>query len=222
MVGWLVPIAALGLLLLPVQARAGEDDDVLKAMEAAKPAFTLTKAIQAAETKSKGKAVAAHAKMKGSEAEVLVFCEVGGKCMEVPVNVKTGEAGKMTEASAKEEKGEQITKAKEIAKLLDDGKQTLDKLIGAAETHAKGGKAISVTPKLNGAKLEFTVKVKAGDKWERVVLDGKTGKLKSEEAKSEKKPTTPAPGGKGGAPGGKGGAPGGKGGVPGGKGGARP
>jgi hypothetical protein len=207
----MVPVAVLGLLLLPVQARAGDkDDEALKQMQAAK--LTLKKAVETAETACKGKAVAAYAKVEGTKAELLVFCEVDGKCKEVPVDVKAGTAGEATDATAKEEKGAHVTKAKEIAKQLTDAKLTLVKLIDAAETSANAkGKAVSIRPKAEGGRFDFTLRVKAGDKWQNVAVDGKTGTVKAgEDKKAEKKPEqkTPPPAGKGGA-GGKGGAPGG-------------
>ena len=107
--------------------------------------LTLTKAVEAAETASKGKAIDAYAKMVDKTGQVLVYCVVNGKCMEVPVDIKTGAAGKVTEATSKEGKDEHITKAKDILKKLDDSKLTLAKVIEAAETSAKG-KAISVKP----------------------------------------------------------------------------
>jgi hypothetical protein len=201
--GIVIPVVALGLLLLPVAARAGEkDDEALKNLDAAK--LTLTKAIQAAETESKGKAIAAHVKVEGAGGQVIVFCEVGGKCMEVPVDIKTGKAAKATEANAKDEKGDHLTKPAEIVKLLSAGNQTLAKIVEAAEASASAtGKAISIKPKLSGDKLDYIVKVKAADKWENVTVDGKTGKVtksaekgdkktdKKDEKKTEKKPAEP-------------------------------
>lgn len=225
-VGWVVPIGVLGLLLLPVPARAQDKkyDEVLKQMEAAK--LTLKKAVEAAETVSKGKAVAAYTSMKGAKAELLVYCEVDGKSMEVPVDVKTGAAGKVAEATGKEEKGVYITRAKEIAKQLAEAKPalTLIKLIEAAEKSSPKAEAVSIKPKLEGGRFDFTLHVKASGKWQDIVVDGKTGKVKSGEGKTEKKTEQKAPpaagkGGKGGgqpAQGGKGAQP-----QPGGKGGGR-
>jgi hypothetical protein len=185
--GLLVPVVLLGLLTLPVQARAaGNDDEALKQMEASK--LTLTAAVDAAETASKGKAIAAHAKIDGKTAEVLVFCVVDGKCKEVPVDIKTKAAGKVADPSAKEEKSEHVTKAKDILKKMDDAKLTLAAAIKAGEDFVKGGKAIAIKPKLDGEKLDFTVHVNAGGKWQQVTVDGKTGKAtKAEDAKADKK-----------------------------------
>jgi hypothetical protein len=179
-----VTAALVGVLARPVQA-AGNDDELLKQMDTAK--LTLTKAVEAAETASKGKAIAAHAKMADKTGQVLVFCVVNGKCMEVPVDIKTGAAGKVTEATAKGEKAEHITKATDILKKLEEGKHTLAQTIDAAETSAKG-KALSVRPVLEGDKLDLKVHVYADGKWENLTVDGKTGKVaKTEEAKSDKK-----------------------------------
>jgi hypothetical protein len=201
--GVVIPVIALGLLVLPVTARAdGKDDEALKNLDAAK--LTLTKAIQAAETESKGKAIAAHVKVEGTGGQVIVFCEVSGKCMEVPVDIKTGKAAKATEANAKEEHGDHISKPADIAKALTTGNQTLLKIVEAAETSASAaGKAISVKPKLTGDKFDYIVKVKASAKWEVVTVDGKTGKVtktaekgdkkadKKDEKKADKKPAEP-------------------------------
>lgn len=180
----ILPALMLGLLARPAQA-AGKEDELLKEMDAAK--LTLTKAVEAAETASKGKAIAAHARMEGKTGQVLVYCVVNAKCMEVPVEIKTGAAGKVTEATAKDEKAEHVTKAKEILAKLEGGKLTLAKVIEAAETNVKG-KAISVKPVLEGDKLDLKVHVNADGKWENLTVDGKTGKVvKTEAAKSDTK-----------------------------------
>ena len=112
--------------------------------------------------------------------------------MEVPVDIKKGTAGKATEATAKDEKGAHITKAKEIVKIMDESKQTLAKVIAAAEASVKG-KAIAAKPSLSGEKLEYSIRIKAGEKWENVTVDGKTGIVLKNGAKKEgeKKSSTP-------------------------------
>ena len=181
----LAPLATFALLALPLQARAANDDEVLKDMEAAK--MTLTKAVDTAEKASKGKAVAVHAKMEGKTGTIFVYCMVSGKNMEVPVEIKTGTAGKITEATAKNEKAEHVTKGADILKKLDDDKFTLNRAIEAAELSSKG-KAISVKPKIDGDKLDLMVKCCAAEKWYNVTVDAKTGKVtKTDELKAEKK-----------------------------------
>jgi uncharacterized membrane protein YkoI len=184
-----VPAFVLALLAASSTARAaGNDEEALKQLEANK--LTLAKSVEAAETFSKGKAVAAHVKVDAKTSEVMVDCLVNDKCMEVPVDIKTGKATKMTEASKGERKDEHLGKAKDIAKQLDTDKMTLAKAIEAAETHAKG-KALSITPKLKGEKLELTVHTLAGGKAADVTVDAKTGKATTPaEGKggSEKKP----------------------------------
>jgi uncharacterized membrane protein YkoI len=213
-----IPVAVVGLLLLPARASAQDkkDDEALKALDK----VSLKQAVEAAEKESNGTPIAADVRVKGGKAEVVVYVEVGGKSMEVVVDPKTGAAGKPTEATAKDERGEHITKAKDIAKQLADKKVTLATAITNAEKHSSG-KAISIKPKTDGTRFDFTVRVKAEGKWQYVVINGETGKAKSAEDKTkhEQKPAQPAPaakGGKGGAPpaGGKGGHPpsGGKGG----------
>lgn len=210
-VGGVVSLAIAGLLLLPAPARAGDDDVALRQMEAAKR--TLKSAVDAAETASKGKAVAAYPKLEDGSTAILVFCEVDGKCVQVPVNIETGEAGEQTPASDSERRGDYVAKAREIAKQLGEHKLTLSKLIETAETHSRGS-AVSIRPKSTAGRLEFTLRVKAGGRWQFVVVDGQTGKVKSGDDKPKRK-ADQAPAGKSGK-GGKGGL-GGKGGKGGGR-----
>jgi uncharacterized membrane protein YkoI len=194
---WAAGLAAAAVVLvlvaLPGPARAaGHDEEALRALEAGK--LTLVKAVEAAEDFSKGQAIAARVKMQGKEGEVLVHCQVNGKCMVVPVEIKTGKATKMAEATPKDEKEDHVGKATEIVKMLDDAKLTLVKAIDAAEAHAKG-KAVGVTSKLEGGKLELLIDCHASGKSFNVTVDGKTGKVtKSEEVKKEgKKPEEKKP-----------------------------
>lgn len=180
----IIPTLLLMLHARPVQA-AGADDELIKQMEAAK--LTLTKAVDAAETASNGKAIAAHAKTVDKVGQVLVFCVVGGTCLEVPVDIKSGAAGNVTEATAKGEKSEHVTKAAEILKKLEEGKVTLAKAIETAETSTKG-KALLARPVLEGDKLDLKVRVYADGKWQNATVDAKTGKVvKTEEARSDRK-----------------------------------
>jgi uncharacterized membrane protein YkoI len=216
MVRCVIPVAVLGLLLLPARASAQnkKDDEALKALEK----VSLKQAVEAAEKESKGTAVAADVRVKGAKVEVIVYVEVNGKSMEVAVDTKTGSAGKPIEPTAKEEKGEHITNAKEIAKQLTDNKQKLAVAIETAEKHSKG-KAIAIKPRTEGGPLEFSIHVKANGKWQYVFVDGKTGKVKAG-AKQAQKPA-PTPGVKSGKAGGQ--PPAGKGGqAPTGKGGRKP
>jgi uncharacterized membrane protein YkoI len=202
-----IPFAVLGLLAWPARATAQDkkDDEALKHLQKT----SLRQAVLAAEKDSQGTAIAAHVRVKGSKAEVIVFLAVEGKTMQVAVDPKTGTAGEPTEVSAKEEKSEQLGSVKDVAKQLTESKQSLAKVIEAAEKHS-AGKAVSIKPRVLNEQVNFTVRVKADGKWQTVVIDGKTGKAKGSQAKPkpEQKANQPQTGGKGGAPaGGKGGVP---------------
>ncbi len=224
-VGCVLPLVVVILLLLPAQASAQDkkDDEALKQLDKT----SLKQAVEAAEKESKGTAVAAEVRVKGTKADVIVYVEVGGKSMEVVVDPKTGTAGKPTEVTTQAQKAEHVAKAKEISKQLADNKHKLAMAIDSAEKHSKG-KAISIKPKVEGGRFDFTVRVKAEGKWQYVVIDGKTLKAKSGEGKGQKqeqKTNQPAAGAKGGKAGGQ--QPAGKGGAPpaggkGGKGGRQP
>lgn len=195
---WFVGLAASALVLAVLTTSntaraAGNDEEALKQLEANK--LTLAKAIEAAESFSKGKALAAHVKVDAKASEVIVDCLVNDKCMEVPVDIKTGKATKMTETSKGERKDEHLGKAKEIAKQLETDKMTLAKAIEAAETHVKG-KALSVTPKLKGEKLDLTVHTLAGGKAADVTVDAKTGKATTPGEGKGGKPEDKKPGDK--------------------------
>jgi len=197
----LTSAALLGLFSLPGRAVAGpHDEELLKQMDQAK--LTLSKAIETAETAAKGKAIAVHARIPkdSKEGEVVVDCVVGDKCMQVPVAIATGKAGKITEANAAERKHEHIGKAKDVLKALEDSKATLAKTIATAEESSKA-KALAVTPKLEAGKLDLVVYCHHGDKSYNVTVDAKTGKAtKTDEVKPEdKKPGDKKPDDKKGA-----------------------
>ena len=85
-----LPVAVLSLVGLLAARAVAADKDVVAKMDASK--VTLTKAIEAAEAGSKGKATAATAKMDGDKLAFVVHTVVGDKVMEVPVDA-TGKAG---------------------------------------------------------------------------------------------------------------------------------
>lgn len=170
--GLLLTCLAVGLYATPGVARA-DDKQVLKALVDAK--MTIAKAIDAAETFSKGKAVAAHVKLDARPPAVIVDCIVAEKCMEVPVEIKTGKAAKM-EAPGKERRDAYLTKGKEIVKLLESNKMTLAKALEAAEKASTNGKALSVQPKLVGDALDLVVRCYAGTKAMDITVDARTGK----------------------------------------------
>lgn len=94
---FVLPLVGAGVLALaawPVYAHcgkcAGDCKNMVKAMEAGKS--SLTAAITAAEEKSKGKAVGAYPTYKDDKLTVDVYCMVGDKLMQVPVD-SSGAAG---------------------------------------------------------------------------------------------------------------------------------
>ncbi len=179
----MVPTVVLALVALPARSQAaGKDEDALKAMKEAK--LTLGKAIEAAETASKGTAVAAQPK---SATELTVYALVGEKLMAVPVTIKTGAAGKAVDANTAEVKA---SKPADVVKALTEGKQTLAKIVAEAEKESKG-EAITVQPKVEGTKFEFSVTTYVSGKAHTVVIDAKTGKVASEK-KAEKPTVKPA------------------------------
>jgi hypothetical protein len=101
-VGTVVVIGLLGLIAWPVYAScgkcAGDCKKIVKMLDDGK--LTLGKAIEAAETHSKGRALAAYSELEGDTLEVAVYCLVGDKIMEVEVDGKTGKAGEMKETKA--------------------------------------------------------------------------------------------------------------------------
>jgi hypothetical protein len=175
----LIPIIALGLLASPVARAASHDEDALKQMQEHK--LTLAKAVETAETACKGTAIGTHIKMSGKDAQLIVHCAVGDKCMLVPVDVKTGKAEKATEATPVEEKEDHTGKAKDITKALDTEKASVVSAITAVEK--SHGKATSVMSKLEGGKLEFAVRVVDNGKVSTVTVDAKGNVVKADEAK---------------------------------------
>jgi len=175
----LVPTLVLALVALPARAfAAGKDEDALKAMKEAK--LTLGKAIETAETASKGTAIAAHAK---SATELTVYTVVGEKLLAVPVTIKTGAAGKAVDANPGDVKA---SKPADVAKTLTEAKQTLAKIVAEAEKDSKG-EAVAAHPKVEGTKIEFNVTTYVSGKAHTVVVDAKTGKVASD--KKADKPT---------------------------------
>ena len=147
--------------------------DAAKALEAGKT--TLAKVIEAAETGTKGKAVAVMATMKGTDVMFAVHSHAEGKCKVVHVD-KTGKAAETKDGSADDCKG-----AADATKMMDAGKVTLAKAVAAAEEDTKGH-ATSASSDANG----FSVAVVAADKvW--TVTVGKDGKV------SKKEEDKPAP-----------------------------
>ncbi len=102
-------LAALALVVIPVYAIA--DAAGAKALVAAMDAgkVTLASAITAAETASKGKAVAAIAEMQGDKLHVDVYVSAGDKLQRVEVDA-TGKAGTPTDAKEVPGGGHEIKK----------------------------------------------------------------------------------------------------------------
>lgn len=176
-------VAALGLLARPATVLADKNADVAKAMDDAK--LTLDKAVQAAETESKGKAVAAHAKLDGKDAAVVVHCLVGDKCMLVTVD-QAGKAGKPVEATEKDEKDNQAAKAADVVKAFATDKTSLSAAVAEAEKECSAT-AVSAVSKLHGEKLTVDLQCVAAGKTTKCTFDAKTGKVKVHEAKTDKK-----------------------------------
>ncbi|GMU33218.1 MAG: hypothetical protein HS101_11895 [Planctomycetia bacterium] len=152
---------------------AGNDAQIAKQLTTDK--ITLTRAIEVAQEASKGKAVSASARMMGSDLEIYVHCLAGDRCMEVPVNAKTGKAGKLTETKAIG-KLNPLAQAREVEKLLTEDKITLASAIQTAQTNSKG-EAISAHCTTAGAKLTIEVRCVAAEKPLQVLVDGKTNKV---------------------------------------------
>ncbi|MEK6800292.1 MAG: hypothetical protein AABZ12_15145 [Planctomycetota bacterium] len=197
--GFALSLAGLGLLAFvasPVWAHcgkcAGDCATMAKEMDAGKS--SLASAVGAAETASKGKAVAASAGLKDGKLTYNVYCSSGGKLQGVPVDA-AGKAGQ-----GKDEKsalGSDAATSEKMVKAMETGKLTLASAMSAAETSSKG-KAMAVVSSLKGEALTMNVYCLVGDKIMKVDVDsaGKAGR--SEEAKmlpgNEEKPK-PKPGG---------------------------
>ena len=95
-------VAAVALVALPAYAiieslNANRCKEVMKHMETGK--VTLSSAIAAAETKAKGKAIAAYSEVEDGKLFFDVYCLAGEKIMVVEVD-GSGVAGEMDEASS--------------------------------------------------------------------------------------------------------------------------
>jgi len=116
-------LVAAAFIALPVYAiaeglSASSCKDVVKAMDAGK--VTLSSAIAAAETKSKGKAVAAYSDFEDGKLDFDVYCLVGDKIMAVEVD-GAGKAGDMKEAKSVPAGGEDEGKEKAPPKKPSKG-----------------------------------------------------------------------------------------------------
>lgn len=163
----------VGVLFSSAVLVAGETEPqkVGKALESHK--LTLANAILTAQAASKGKAVEARAWLKGNELMVTVRCSANEKCMEVPIDVKTGKAGKAVAAVDAKAHGA----THELVKLMDTNKIELVKAIETAQASTKGIAVMARTRAEKQGALAFDVQCVAADKAYDVIVDGKTGKV---------------------------------------------
>lgn len=145
------------------------DDEALRQLQQTR--MTLARAIAAAEAHSKGRAIAAHVRVEGQTAQVLVHCVVNDKCNIVPVDVRSGKAEKMTEPTPAEEKEAHTGRPKDILKALGDEQTTVTRAIEAAERGH--GQAIAVASRFEGGSLSFVVTCVEDGKTRLVTVDPK-------------------------------------------------
>jgi len=179
--GIAVALLALPALVLAASKLTENWKDVQKAMDEAK--ITPTKAVEAAEALSKGKAVAVTAAVKDKAVNFTVHTVAGGKCQAVTVD-KAGKAGESKDPSAGACAG-----CGDSVKAMEAGKFSLASAIKAAEDHSKG-KAFAASCETKAGNTETQVACAVGDKAVIVTVD-KTGKA----TKMEDDKPAPKPGG---------------------------
>jgi len=166
-----------GFLLVTVPAaRAAGDENILKKMDEAK--LTLSKAIEAAESQSRGNAVSAHAKLDGKVLLIMVRSLVGNKCMECIVDA----AGKVTmeEAKGRDPKDDIHARAAAAVQMMEGAKMPLTKAIEAVETHTKG-KAVAARCEAESFEVSCVVESRTM----KYTVD-KTGKVAEKKADPKK------------------------------------
>ncbi len=181
--------AVLGVLFTTALVAAGEHDPqkITKALDSHK--LTLAKAIETAQASTKGRAIEARAWMKGNDLMVRVNCWADDKCMEVPIDAKTGKAGKA--AAMKDDKAH--SNGRELIRLMDSGNTALLKAIAAAEAESKG-QALEARSLSNKNALTYTIRCATSEKCFDVTVDGKTGKVtKSREIPADESAHANAP-----------------------------
>lgn len=182
-------LALLLGLCIALAARAGTpEDDVARLLQQNR--MSLVKAITAAESHSSGKAIAAAVRVEGQSGQVLVHCVVNDKCTIVPVDVRTGKAGKPTDPTPAEEKEAHTGRPKDIVKALTDEQASLPRAIEAAER--SHGQAVAVACRFEGGSLSFVVTCVADGKTRRVTVDPKGSITRVDEPKRSE-PDRPPP-----------------------------